>query len=206
MLELFVIGTFWFWALIIAEIILLFVFIENENGIGATVSLIIFGCLLQFCGNVDLIGFVMSNPLSILAVVGAYFALGAFWGAVKWWIFCRDRKEEYDDAKAEFLAAKGHPGAKVVPVELRAEWKELLEGRAYSRGRTLADTPRVRDNKARVMRWMTFWPVSLIWSLINDFVKRVFRTIYQKIAGILQQIADNVFGSVKDDLEIPDNE
>ena len=33
MFELFVVGTFWFWALIAAEILLLFVFVSNENGV-----------------------------------------------------------------------------------------------------------------------------------------------------------------------------
>mgnify|MGYP001296990305 CR=1 FL=1 len=50
MFELFVIGTFW-WALIVAELVLLFIFIENENGVGATVSLIIFAACLQWLGK-----------------------------------------------------------------------------------------------------------------------------------------------------------
>lgn len=203
MFELFLIGTFWFWALIVAEIILLFVFIENENGIGATISVIIFGCCLQFLGDVDIIGFVMKNPLHLLAIVASYFVLGAIWGTVKWWIYCRDRLEEYEETKEEFLKSKGLPaGTKVVPDEYKLEWTRRIK--QHGRYHDVSQTPRVRDNKGTILRWMSFWPISFIWSLINDFVKRVFKTIYQKIAGFLQRIADNMFGRIQDDLASED--
>ena len=148
----------------------------------------------------------------------AYFALGAVWGVIKWWIFCRDRLEDYEEARAEFLKKKGQPaGTKVVPVELRAEWKSTLErssplvkGVALSRmphdSGNLSETPQVRTHKAKIMRWMPFWVVSIIWSFINDFVKRVFRTIYQKLSAFLQSISDKMFGNIKDDLDIPKEE
>jgi len=204
MFELFVVGTFWFWMLLAAEIILLFVFIDNENGIGATVSVGVFAALLQWFGQVDIIHYIQAHPLFILSCAAAYFALGAVWGVIKWWIFCRDRLEDYEEARAEFLKKKGQPaGTKVVPVELRAEWKSTLE-RSYSGN--LSETPQVRTHKAKIMRWMTFWVVSIIWSFINDFVKRVFRTIYQKLSAFLQSISDKMFGNIKDDFDVPKEE
>lgn len=200
MMELFIVGTFWFWALLAAEIILLFVFIENENGIGATMSVLAFAALLQWCGNVDLIAYIRANPTFIVSCALAYFACGAVWGIIKWWIFCRDRLEEYEDARAEFLKKKGITGTKVVPPELREEWKRNLEDRY---GKNLSATPQVRDHKSQIMRWMTFWVISIIWSFIHDFVTRIFRTIYQKMHGMLQGISDKMFGSIKEDLEVP---
>jgi hypothetical protein len=204
MFELFVIGTFWFWALLAFEVILLFAFVEYENGVGATISLVIFACCLQWLGDVDLLGFVFGNPLQLFICVASYFLIGAIWGTVKWWIFCRDRLEEYRELKEEFLISKGLPaGTKVMPQEHKAAWKEKLERFTdYGRGGgTLAEAPRVKKNKSRIMRWMSFWPVSMIWSIINDFVKRIFKSIYYKIAGYLQHIADNMFGGIQDDLE-----
>jgi len=202
MFELFVIGSFWFWMLIAAEIIMLFVFIDNENGVGATISVVAFGALLQWFGNVDIIHYVQGHPLFILSCAGAYFALGAVWGVIKWWIFCRDRLEEYEEAREKFLKSKGQPtGTKVVPPELRPEWRNYLDrNKDYRTGDNLSVPPQVRTHKAKIMRWMTFWVVSIIWSFINDFVKRIFRTIYQRLSTFLQRISDNMFGTVKDDL------
>ena len=212
MFELFVIGTFWFWLLIATEIILLFAFIENENGIGATVSVFVFAALLQWFGNVDIISYLRANPMFIVSCLGDHFAPGAVWCIIKWRIFCRDRLEDYEEARAKFLKERGQPaGTKVVPVELRAEWKEAVEnsgkyGYGYSgykvSTKISADPPQVREYKSQIMRWMTFWVISMIWSLINDFVKRVFRSIYLKLATFLQSISDKMWRNVKGDFEV----
>ena len=204
MFELFVIGSFWFWMLIVAEIVMLFVFIDNENGVGATISVVVFGALLQWFGNVDIISYVQGHPLFILSCAGAYFALGAVWGVIKWWIFCRDRLEEYEEVRDSFLKKNGQPaGTKVVPPELRQKWKDYLD-HSYGNSRNrLGVPPQVLDHKSKIMRWMSFWVVSIIWSFVNDFVKRVFRTIYQNLSSFLQRISDNMFGNVKDDFDIP---
>lgn len=211
MLELFVVGTFWFWALLIAEIVLLFVFVEYENGIGATVSLAVFLGLLQFFGDVDIITFVRSHPFIVAGCVLAYFVLGAVWGIIKWSIFCHDVLEEYEDAKSEWLRDRGQPsGTKVVPPELRADWSRHLNNQtnAYRGGKyiRLGEAPLVRNHKSQIMRWMTFWVVSIIWSFINDFVKRVFRSIYQWMAEFLQRISDNMFAksNIQEDTKIPE--
>lgn len=205
MLELFVIGTFWFWALLVLEVIILFAFVEYENGVGATISLIIFACCLQWLGDVDLLGFVFGNPLQLFICVASYFFIGAIWGTIKWWIFCRDRLEEYHELKEEFLISKGLPaGTKVMPQEHKVEWKRKLEnyrGYAFRNVGNLSEAPRVKRNKIRIVRWMSFWPVSMIWSIINDFVKRIFKSIYYEISSYLQHISDNMFGDVQDDLE-----
>lgn len=206
MLELFVAGTFWFWALVVIEIVLLFLFVEWENGVGATVSLLVFGAALQFFGDTDILGYVMSNPVQLLIIAAAYFAIGAVWSIIKWYIFCKDRLEEYNELKSEFLRSKGLPEkvSDPIPVEYRTEWKKKLEDRRnYRSDRLLSEAPLVRHHKAQVLRWMSFWPISVIWSLINDFVKRVCKSIYLRIAKFLQRVSDNIFSGVQGDLDVP---
>lgn len=207
MLELFAVGTFWFWALIAAEIILLFVFVEYENGIGATISLAIFAALLQWCGKVDLFGYVIQHPVVVLMALVAYLLLGTVWGVIKWRIFCADRLDDYEELKYEFLKGKGLPAStKTVPVELRKEWSEKVERtKDYRTNQTIADVPSARVHKAMIMRWMSLWVISILWSFLNDFLKRVFQSVYKKIAAFLQRIAANVWsgGNVADDLNVP---
>lgn len=202
MFELFVVGTFWFWALVVAEVLLLFVFVNYENGIGATISLIAFGALLQWFGGVDILGYMVSHPIAVLAMVAAYLLAGVTWSVIRWWLYCRDRVSKYNGLKQEFLVENGEPaGTKVVPAHLRSLWAEWLKDHRDSNGKSLGDTPRVRDNKNRILGWMTFWVISVIWFLINDFVKGIFKEIYQYVAGFLQRIADNMFAHVRDDLQ-----
>lgn len=201
MFELFVVGTFWFWALVAAEIILLFAFVNYDNGVGATISLVAFGACLQWFGQVDILGFISTHPWSCVAAVLAYFALGLTWGIVRWYFFCLDRIRRYTEEKNKFLEHKGLAKGIVIPEDLRLEWSKWIDHVSSPLRDRLCDAPKVRDNKNRILSWMTFWIPSMIWFFINDFVKRVFKEIYQFVHGFLQRMADNMFAHVSDDLK-----
>ena len=195
MLELFVVGTFWFWALVIVEILLLFVFVNYENGIGATVSLLVFGACLQYLGGVDILNYVTSHPLAVCLAVLGYLLAGMTWSVIRWYIFCRDQLRQYNTLKSDFLKEKGLSETKLVPEELRSDW--LLRLESY---RQISYAPSVRDHKNQIIGWMAFWVISMIWFFINDLVKWIFKEIYHFISGFLQRIADNVFADIYEDL------
>lgn len=182
----------------IVELIALFAFVSNEQGFWATISIIVFGAALQWFGSTDIIDYVRTNPLTIVIGVVAYFVIGAIWGIVKWWIFCHDSLEAYKEQRDNWLRNHNVP-AGTVPVELRTEWNQYIS----SNRMRISVPPQVRDHKADIIRWMAFWVVSIVWSFLDDFVKRIFRTIYQKLAKTLQGMSDNIFGDMRKDLEVP---
>ena len=204
--NLFVAGTFWFWALIIAEMVLLFVFVNYENGVGALVSLIAFACCLQFFGDTDLWKLVSENPLWTGVILAGYLLLSVPWGVFRWAMFCRDKLEDYEDKKADFLRKKGQPNAKVVPVEFREEWKQYVANtKDYHTGQTIADPPLARQHKGFITRAMALWVIDAVWWILGDMCVRIWKTIYNRIAGMLQHISDSMFSKSKisDDLDSP---
>lgn len=200
-MELFLLGTFWFWALIIAEIVMLFVFIANENGSGAFVSLLIFGACIHFMGDVDLFAMVKNDPLIAGVVILSYIILSIPWGVFRWVLFCRDRVEDYNNLKQEFLAKNGYADEKVVPSELRKKWIDYLSS---LRNKSFADAPRVRDHKSMIVRSMSLWVVDLVWFVLGDMCVRIWKAIYNRIAKTLQKIADDIFSkaNISEDLDI----
>lgn len=210
MLELFVVGSFWFWALIVAELVLLFLFTEFENGICATISLVVFGAALQFMGNVNLVGYVVSHPVHLALAVAAYLLLGTAWGVFKWRKLVVDRLRQHDELFAQFLHDKGLPSTTtVLPMEYRKDWKYYVDRtKEYKTGQTVADTPLARQHKARIVRWMSLWPFSVTLYLFKDMVAEVFNTIYVRLGAFLQRIADNLYAgrNVKANLELPPEE
>ena len=189
-MEIFLIGSLFFWLLLIAELILLFIFVANDLSIPATLSLLLTAGLLQFAGNVDLLGLVTANPGLIILGVVLYFVAGTVWGVIKWYLYCRDRLEEYLDGKRKWL--KGRVGT---PEDLTQAWRDHC-----SRYKVI-NKPIVSEHKTNILRWMAFWPISLAWSFLDDFVRRVFRAIYQHIAEFLQGVSDRVFAGVTAELE-----
>jgi hypothetical protein len=192
MAELFVFGTFWFWALVVAEIAMLFVFVEWENGVGATLSFVAFLACIQLMGDINVLAFIKEHPLKTIGGVAAYFALGACWSAVKWWIFCRNKLADYKECKIKWLARKGRDGD-VIPPDLKEAWQREL-------GRQTIP-PLVSEHKASILRWMSWWMISMVCSLLNDFMREVWNIIYQEVAAFFQRISDYVFSDVKDDIK-----
>ncbi len=49
-----------------------------------------------------------------------------------------------------------------------------------------------RYNKSTIMSWMCYWPLSMLWTLINNPIKRFFNYIFESISGSYQRLADRV--------------
>lgn len=61
--------------------------------------------------------------------------------------------------------------------------------------------PEPGNYKNRIITWMTLWPLSFLWTMLNDPIVRFFQHIYYEIAGVLRKISDNVFKDVNRDFE-----
>jgi uncharacterized membrane protein YgaE (UPF0421/DUF939 family) len=203
------ITTFWFW-LVVVEVIFLFAVLAHDKGTAASISLVIFAILLLVAG-VDYISFFKTNPSYLIYTALIYFPIGIMWAIFKWFMLVLDRKTEYKEFKAEFLKNLGLDGLLTtfpmtqesvnngrMTQEHLDKWKRSLQS-SYSYRRGKNTIPQAREYKYDIMRWLGYWPFSLIWTLLSDFVKRVARAIYNIISGLLQDISDKIFADVKDD-------
>jgi hypothetical protein len=84
MLTLFAIGTFWFWALLVVESIVLFVLLDQEKATWGTISFIATLAILYFFGGVDLLRFAKENAGLVAAGAAGYFVAGTAWSVGKW--------------------------------------------------------------------------------------------------------------------------
>ncbi len=49
-----------------------------------------------------------------------------------------------------------------------------------------------KENKERIINWMMYWPLSGIWTLINDPVKKAFQRIFSGLENKYHKISDNI--------------
>jgi len=189
--SLFVFGTWVFWLSIVFFVGLLFACIEWERGFWATICLIGYVFLLQFGFQVDLFQYAVDHPLRIIGAFAGYFALGTGWSIFRWYLYVKDRLEQFIEYKLDWLAKEGRPNLRKVPDDLKEKWKNHLESDWL--GKQVSQVPSVRQNKSRVLRWIGYWPISAIWWLVADFVRKIATNIYSHIANFLQSIADRIF-------------
>lgn len=205
MAELFAFGTFAFWFLLCVELVLLFVFVINENGLGATLSILAYVVILQWFSGIDLLTYSIQNWWKVGGFALLYFFVGTIWAFQKWRHLVNDYRESYDEEKLSWLRNYNVTDNKV-PDHLKVKWQEHLNrsgGKTWQACgvyRGLSETPKAYDYKSKWLGWATFWVPSFIHYLLNDLVRRTFKSIFKGVESYLQSIADKKFKSVKDDL------
>ena len=88
-----------------------------------------------------------------------------------------------------------------IPPTLKEEWAEIVKHGHFTHNYEIYNfeyKPRPNKHKARILTWMTYWPFSFIWTMLNDPIKRLMKAIYYKIAGFLTRISDRIFAGAEE--------
>lgn len=122
--------------------------------------------------HIPVFGWIKAHPLLLVSYIAAYFLVGAAWSVIKWWFAEteRVRKSKEDFANRSFKK----------PDDLLQKWLDN------------AKTNPVRY-KGSIIEWITFWPFSAVYTLLNDPVRRLCRRIYHELQQVYQSITDHVW-------------
>jgi len=184
-------GSIGFVVLLVALSAVVVAAMQFEKVFVATAGLVLAFIAMAIWGDFNVLLAIWEHPLFTAAVVVGYFVFGALWAPTKWKFYVKDCRFKYDEDKHEFLRRNEVTDGKI-PDKLLEEWRGLRRDNETK-------PPQVRDNKARVISWMTYWPWSLGWTLLNDPVRKLFRHIYRQMQDFLQGISDKAYAGVDDD-------
>lgn len=53
--------------------------------------------------------------------------------------------------------------------------------------------PKAKDEKARILGWMFYWPFSGLWTLINNPVKRAFKAMFNYLEETYDRMSARIF-------------
>ena len=122
--------------------------------------------------NFALFTYIRNHPWQIVMGLAAYFAIGAAWSVVNWWFAETSRARR---ARDEF---KRRPR-----VSIALTWEEWSANKRTSPANYQSD----------ILWWISFWPFSVVWTLLNDPFRRLCRRIYDELQGVYQRITDSVW-------------
>lgn len=169
-------GTLWFWFALVAIFGTIIYFLESAlysehddgGGFKSTVTIIGFLVLYYFCGSsediLSIFNYIKSNTVGLLAWIGVYAALGLVWSFVKWYFFLLNKKDK----------------------QLEQLQKDVKYYNRFTESKL--ELPTAGENKMRIISWMTYWPFSIVWTLINEPVKRFFNFIYTRFTSIYDKV------------------
>ena len=197
MMTLFVLGSVGFWILTGLAALILFVMTEFEQPGWATGTLIVTFVALAVFGNFNLWQVVHGNPMGALLALLAYVGVGAVWSVGKWWFHVKECRSNYQDLRDAFMERNKLEKSADIPDDRKSSFQEVVSRHAS------AAKPLIRENKSRITIWMTYWPWSMTWTIINDPVKKTFRWVYHQLQAVYQAIADHSYKSVERDRPTP---
>lgn len=182
-----------FWFIVTGLFVIWFLYGVNEDSLAATTwCIVLYTLFLQFLAGVDIIAYVTSNPLAILSGTLLYFMLGLLWSVFKWHLFVSHEAAHLRQLKKEFLAKKNLE-VSAIPDALIEEFK-----RSVSFSNLCVYRPSVTQNKERITCWVAYWPMSIIWFVLDDFVKNMAEAIYDRMASTYQSVLDRNYRDLND--------
>lgn len=190
MQELFLYGTFWFWVLTAAAIVITFLFSESQNGIGGTISLIVYVALLQQCGDINPLTYIWQHPLISVGWLAIYFVIGLIWASIKWVLYIQDQDIRKDDVFRDFKEGNKIQ-ANTTFIGLTQDQKDAFDKALKSRSLS-RKAERFRDHLGDYARWLGFWLFNMVYTALNDFVRRIARAIAKSVSRKMQAISDRI--------------
>lgn len=92
-----------------------------------------------------------------------------------------------------------------IPEWLEKDWKRYSEQRGqpkhdrWLRCNCANAKIEVNQHKRKVLMWMTYWPWSLAWHLVNDPVRKICKRIFYGMRDYMQRRADKIYAGTEQD-------
>lgn len=190
-------ATFIIWFLIISTIIVI-VSLETENeGVASTFFSLAIALLLWNYGS-DILSFVNENLTTTISFIVGYVLVGLGWSFLKWNEKVKKVFNKFVRLKTEFLKNGG-----VITENNKQDFngyinREFKDGsgdsisisRDFDEDKIFeAITPKGNDYKALIVSWISYWPLSLVGTLLNNPFRRFFEYVYESVSGCYDEIA-----------------
>jgi hypothetical protein len=221
---------FWAALAIPAILLIAFVENEKGFGafftmVGTIVVFVAFGDK-HWLGNV--FPWIMHNPLHLVAYVLAYIVVGIAYGFAKWALFLLRVRDKYEEVRKQFLAHKddyvkglanrrlrsvreglvggieeavANEQAKIDAERREIDYdKKLFHSYLHYNAIPKIERPLAKDNKGRIIFWMSYWPFSGIWTLINDPITRMYRFIWYRLGEAFENMSKAMFAKYKGEI------
>lgn len=143
---------------------------------------------------------VMLNMASILYATGAlaaYSTIGVVWAVFKWFLFTRDLS----------IKLKVWLETNPIPTDIDHLTPEAKAKRILDYRRTFPEhieyvektnkfTVTASKHKARITKWIALWPLNTVYTLVEDFLLRLWQNLYEFFSGVFQRISDRMFSGI----------
>jgi hypothetical protein len=151
---------------------------EEQESYGSSFFCLLFlGFLVQI--KYHIFQGLLLNPTLYIYVAISYLFIGGVWSIFKWYLYSLSEAERVIESTKNYLSKRDN------------ETDENYNNRKLDNIRN--STPVASKNKEKITAWICYWPLNLVWTCINDLVKRVIDKIYDLLENLYNSISKSVF-------------
>lgn len=184
--------------ILLIPFILLCILSELERFGLATLAMIVTLAAFQFLHFADVFGFVTHHIVESLIGVAVWMAIGVAWSFAKWFFHLMNFRDKFRELRTKWFIDNKLDPTQPLPENLKDEVGDLTQlGWSYRSWHNM-QKPRAADNKSRIIGWMAFWPFSMVGTLLNDPIRKLFTWIFNHLKGLYQKMADKILGNEMD--------
>lgn len=147
---------------------------------------------------------IISNWQTSIVVLLCYFVIGIFFSVFKWFLLMFNLRNDYILGKKNFLADRGIDESSnnpLIPDELKKDWKnECYKYCGHASIGFVKGSITASSNKPRIVFWIGWWPISLVWTLINDPLRKIANFIFDRCKRIYEDICSKLNKDLRDDM------
>ena len=192
MLTLLASATFILWFSIIAALVIVISLELKSEGTATTAFSLAIALLIWNYGGMAW-AFMTANILvSVLFIVG-YLICGVIWSFLKWNEFVKSVYRKFKTANDKYGVIKEYKDVSNFCGRLREVGINIYGDDSL---KTISDIaskimPKGLDNKASIVAWISYWPLSLLGTLLNNPFRRLFEYAYSLVSGLYDKISAN---------------
>jgi len=185
-----ILGSLAFYVFIAAFVLAEIIFVACEKAYASFITLLVAVGLFVWLGDPAIKQW-FTDPWHVASLLGGYAAVGVLWGVMKWTLFVWARLDKLKAVRQRWIADEGRlPTTEKEKMAYKLAVKDVF---GYE-----APKPDPAKHKGRIIYWMSYWPFSAIWTLINDPIRRFYDFLYRRITNTLNGISDRMFAGQDD--------
>jgi hypothetical protein len=179
---------------IVAALVTIISLEVEREGIATTAVSIALALLLWNYGR-DVWEFVKSDYLTTTFFVLGYIIAGVIWSFLKWNEFVKKRVRIFKETKAKLILDR--PDFNETNDKDLTELCDRLRNKGLSVWSHNINTineliikimPLGSENKSSIIAWISYWPLSLLGTLLNNPFRRLFEYVYSLVADAYDKI------------------
>lgn len=172
MFEILLLFTFWPWLLVAAFIAVLGFSAAQETTFFAIIAVILYAGVSFFVYDINILSWIVASPLSAVFALVLYTTAGVVWSLYMWrrHMLGELLQSEMKSAKQKQISVSGSPDG-------------------YRESGYFPSSAKAVNNKDRIISWISLWPVSAVWYILDDIVIGFFRNVYEMMGGLYDRVS-----------------